>query len=95
MHNEATQSMSPDHILVDRLLQMRDGFAKVVPAEFLARQVALGEMTAKHATRLLDMIAAADAEEAETCQWHALGECDWCAQEVSMDHQCPFLADLP
>ena len=89
MYNKATQSMSPDYILVDRLLQMRDGFAKVVPPEFLARQVALGEMTARHAQRLLDMIAAVDAAAA-----NALGECDWCGVEVSMDHQCPFLADL-
>jgi hypothetical protein len=50
-------AVSPDEVLVDRLIHMRDGFSKTDPAEFLARQVAFGEMTAEKADRLLVMVA--------------------------------------
>ena len=53
--------VSPDEVLVDRLIHMRDGFSKTDPAEFLARQVAFGEMTAEKAERLLAMVAVHDA----------------------------------
>jgi len=39
---------------------MRDGFSKTDPAEFLARQVAFGEMTAEKAERLLAMVQVED-----------------------------------
>ena len=87
MH-DAIHSVSPDHILVDRLVQMRDGFCAADPAEMLARQVALGEMTQAHADRLAQMLADRDSAE-------PLAECDWCGVEVGMNHHCPFLADLP
>ncbi len=49
--------VSPDEVLVDRLIHMRDGFSKTDPTEFLARQVAFGEMTAEKAERLRAMVA--------------------------------------
>ena len=51
-------AVSPDEVLVDRLIHMRDGFSKTDPAEFLTRQVAFGEMTAEKAERLLAMVVA-------------------------------------
>ena len=53
-------AVSPDEVLVDRLIHMRDGFSKIDVEEFLDRQVYFGEMTAAKAERLLAMLQAED-----------------------------------
>jgi hypothetical protein len=80
--------MSPDSDLVDRLRQMRDGFAKSDPETMLATQVALRQMTPKHADLLLAMVSDADEK-----QHRYDGECDWCGTVVGLSHQCSALAD--
>lgn len=52
---EATQTISPDADLVERLHMMKHGFGKQDPATMLHRQVALGEMTPAHAQRVWDL----------------------------------------
>jgi len=60
----AGRAVSPDHVLVDRLLWMEQPWPKGLgegwgAKETLSRQVALGEMTQAHADRLLKMVEAA------------------------------------